>query len=62
MNGEGGYGAEILARFRFYGPEKAIGVGNKTNKNQRTIKIERKLLPQIKHKFLVEEWFCDNKY
>ena len=34
-------------------------VGNETNKNRRTINRERKLLPQIKHKFLVEEWFCD---
>ena len=56
VNRGGSYGLEIPARFRFYGPKTtAWVVGNETNKNQRTIKKEPKLLPQIKYNFLAEE-------
>ena len=59
----GGYELEIPSRFDFLWAWKGRAVvGNETNKNRRTINRERKLLPQIKHKFLVEEWFCDTHY
>ena len=48
---------KFLQVFVLMGLKSHAVVGNKTNKNWRTIKRECKLLPQIKRKFLVEEWF-----
>ena len=54
---EGGYGLEILARFRFYGPKMATQwLKTRLAKIKEQLR-KHTLLPQ--NKFLVEEWFCN---
>ena len=55
-------GLKFRQGFVFYGSEKATQwLETRLIKIEEQLK-ERKLLPQTKHKFLVEEWFCDTQY
>ena len=53
----GGNGLGIPTRFRSYGPEKATQ-WLETRLTKIEEQLERKFLPQIKHKFFVENGFA----